>query len=92
MENANEFGFAQERVKTLGRTPGPAQLLQLYALYKQGSLGDVAGERPGVLDFKGRAKYDAWAKHQGMSKSDAQNAYVKYVSELLSADGQALNQ
>jgi diazepam-binding inhibitor (GABA receptor modulating acyl-CoA-binding protein) len=40
-------------------------LLQLYALYKQGSEGDVEGKRPGFTDMVGRAKYDAWAAIKG---------------------------
>ena len=36
-------------------------MLQLYALYKQGSSGDVSGDKPGMFDFVGTAKYEAWS-------------------------------
>ncbi|HWP05205.1 MAG TPA: acyl-CoA-binding protein [Polyangiaceae bacterium] len=77
-----DFTAAQARVKTLSRTPETGELLDLYALYKQGSSGDVTGSRPGMLDFKGRAKYDAWAGKKGVAKDAAQRAYVELVAKL----------
>ncbi len=77
------FADAQARVKTLTQAPSTAQLLELYALYKQGSTGDVAGKRPGMLDVKGRAKWDAWAGKQGQSREQAMTAYVALVDQLL---------
>ena len=77
-----DFAAAQTRVKSLSRTPDTNELLELYALYKQGSNGDVQGSRPGMLDFKGRAKYDAWATKKGTAKDAAQRAYVELVGTL----------
>ena len=62
------------RVKKLTSTPSPDELLELYALFKQGTKGDVTGSRPGMLDFKGRAKYDAWAGRKGVGKEAAHTA------------------
>ena len=87
MSESEAFAAAQVRVKQLKRTPAPAQLLQLYSLFKQGTLGDVQGARPGMLDIKGRAKFDAWAKKKGMSQAEAQSEYVRLVDELVRADG-----
>ena len=50
------FTQAQADVQTLSRKPGNDVLLKLYALYKQGSEGDVTGKRPGGFDFVGGAK------------------------------------
>ena len=66
---------------------GPDVLLQLYGLFKQGSVGDVQGKRPGMIDFKGRAKYDAWATRKGMSQEEAMDAYVALVDKLLAEAG-----
>ena len=82
MESTDPFEAAQQRVKSLRRTPEPGELLELYSLYKQASVGDVQGDRPGMLDFKGRAKYDAWSGRKGMSKADAAKAYVELVDKL----------
>jgi carboxylesterase len=83
MSTPVEFEAAQGRVRTLTTTPSTDQLLELYALYKQGSTGDVAGARPGMLDLKGRAKYDAWAKKKGLGRDAAMAAYVALVDRLV---------
>lgn len=77
------FVQAQERVRTLRRAPSNADLLELYALYKQASLGDVEGERPGIVDFTGQAKYDAWAGKRGIARESAMQWYVALVERLL---------
>jgi len=81
-----EFDQALLKVKTLPDQP-PDVLLELYGLFKQSTAGDVSGKRPGMLDFKGRAKYDAWATRKGMSKDQAMDAYVETVERLLKEHG-----
>ena len=83
MTLAERFADAQARVKTLMQAPSTAELLELYALYKQGSSGDVDGKRPGMLDIKGRAKWDAWAGKKGQTREQAMEAYVALVDRLL---------
>jgi diazepam-binding inhibitor (GABA receptor modulator, acyl-CoA-binding protein) len=78
-----KFEDAQKRVKELKQTPSTDDLLALYALYKQAVGGDVSGSRPGMIDFKGRAKYDAWAKKKGVSRDQAMTDYVALVDRLL---------
>jgi len=51
-------------------------------LFKQGSSGDVDGERPGFTDMVGRAKFDAWAGLKGTSQDDAQQQYIDLVEDL----------
>ncbi|OUS47435.1 acyl-CoA-binding protein, partial [Ostreococcus tauri] len=58
------------------------EMLELYALFKQANVGDVNTTRPGMLDFKGKAKWDAWKTKEGMSKEDAMTKYVALVGEL----------
>ncbi|NNL97372.1 MAG: acyl-CoA-binding protein [Acidimicrobiia bacterium] len=79
---ADRFANAAAESKSLPERPGNDDMLKLYALYKQGSLGDVAGDRPGMMDFVGRAKYDAWADVAGMSQDDAMTAYIELVESL----------
>jgi acyl-CoA-binding protein len=81
-----EFDEALEKVKALPNQP-PDVLLELYGLFKQSTTGDVSGKRPGMLDFKGRAKHDAWATRKGMSKDAAMDAYVETVERLLKEHG-----
>jgi diazepam-binding inhibitor (GABA receptor modulating acyl-CoA-binding protein) len=79
-----DFEASQAKVKTLASTPSNEYLLELYALYKQATAGDVDGKRPGMMDFKGRAKYDAWSERKGISKDDAMTKYVALVEKLVS--------
>jgi acyl-CoA-binding protein len=83
MTLTQRFEDAQKRVKALSSAPSTDNLLALYALYKQGVEGDVSGKRPGMLDFKGQAKYDAWAKKKGMTRDAAMEAYVALVETLV---------
>jgi acyl-CoA-binding protein len=62
--------------------PSNEMKLEFYALYKQGTEGDVSGKRPGMMDFVGRAKYDAWEKCKGMSKDDAMQKYIDKLEAL----------
>lgn len=87
MALSDDFAAAQARVKQLSKTPDASELLELYALYKQGTAGDVAGDRPGLLDFKGRAKYDAWAAQRGGSQDSAMQRYVALVEKLAAKYG-----
>jgi acyl-CoA-binding protein len=79
---ADQFKDAKARVEKLSARPSNDQLLELYGLYKQATEGDVSGDRPGLLDLKGRAKYDAWTKRKGVSKEDAMKKYVAAVDKL----------
>lgn len=82
-----QFAAAKGRVEKLEERPSNEELLQLYGLYKQATEGDVSGSRPGMLDLKGRAKHDAWARHKGTSKDDAMKGYVALVAKLEAAQG-----
>jgi diazepam-binding inhibitor (GABA receptor modulating acyl-CoA-binding protein) len=82
MASQQEFENAVTRSKELTKRPDNEELLQLYALYKQATEGDVSGDRPGGFDFKAIAKYDAWAEIKGKSKEQAMDEYVAFVSRL----------
>jgi diazepam-binding inhibitor (GABA receptor modulator, acyl-CoA-binding protein) len=81
-ELPQSFQNAAQAVKKLKSTPSNSELLQLYALYKQATDGEVSGKRPGMLDLKGRAKFDAWTALQGTSKDQAMKRYVELVEAL----------
>ncbi len=77
-----KFDAAVRDVRSLPNEPGTAELLELYALYKQATVGDVSGARPGAFDVRARAKHDAWAKAKGLSTEDAMARYVALVARL----------
>lgn len=78
-----EFEQAAEDVKRLGARPDNDTLLKLYALYKQGSQGNLTRDAPGFFDFVGTAKHEAWAQLAGMPQDEAQRRYIALVSQLL---------
>jgi len=68
--------------KSLANRPDNDTLLQLYALFKQGSSGDVSGDKPGFFDFVATAKYEAWERIKGLSADDAMQQYIDLVKKL----------
>ena len=79
-----EFDQAAEDIQRLCKRPDNDTLLKLYALYKQGSQGDVSGPKPGFFDFVGTAKHEAWGKLKGMAGDEAMQKYVDLVKKLRS--------
>jgi acyl-CoA-binding protein len=77
-----KFDAAKEDSVKLPKRPDNPTMLKMYALFKQGSTGDVEGERPGFTDLVGRAKYDAWAELKGTAKDDAMQQYIDLVESL----------
>jgi acyl-CoA-binding protein len=76
------FERAAQAAKNLPRRPDNNTLLKLYALFKQGTQGDVDGPEPNPFDFVGRAKYEAWSKIQGMTRQEARSHYIALVEQL----------
>ncbi len=78
----DDFNIAVSKSKELTKRPSNEELLDLYALFKQATEGDVSGERPGGFDFKAIAKFDAWTSRKGMTKDQAMQEYIQLVSKL----------
>jgi acyl-CoA-binding protein len=81
-DESADFERAAAAAKALPDRPDDQTLLQLYALYKQGSVGDVQGAKPGFFDFVGAAKYEAWERLRGTGQEDARRQYVKLIRTL----------
>ena len=77
-----EFESAAAKVKTLTESPSNESLLELYALFKQATVGDNNTERPRMFDLKGNAKWDAWTSKNGMSSEEAEKEYIALVAKL----------
>ena len=67
------------KVKALPKDdPNPMsdeEKLNMYSWFKQATIGDCNTDRPGMLDFVGKAKWDAWNGHKGMEKEVAMKHY-----------------
>ena len=77
-----KFEAAAANSKNLSERPDNATLLKIYALYKQGSVGDNVDKKPGFGDMVGRAKWDAWNGLKGTAKGDAQQQYIDLIASL----------
>ena len=83
MEIKEQFEQAAAESKNLPAKPSNETLLQLYSLYKQGSIGDVNTDPPSnPFDFVAKAKYEAWAALKGKSTDNAMKEYIDLVGKL----------
>lgn len=80
------FDEAKERLNTLSEKPGNDVQLKIYALFKQATSGKVSTKRPGMTDFVGRAKWDAWSSLGDLSQDEAKQAYANLVNELVAEE------
>ncbi|MEC7700877.1 MAG: acyl-CoA-binding protein [Candidatus Thermoplasmatota archaeon] len=85
MSLRRRFERAQKRVWRLSSPPSDEALLELYALFKQGSEGDCSGRPRGNL--KERWKWKFWKRLEGTPKDDAMLRYCDMVDALMSAGG-----
>ena len=76
------FEAAVANSKNLSERPDNATLLQIYALYKQATVGDNAEKKPGFGDMVGRAKWDAWEKLKGTAADAAKQQYIDLIESL----------
>jgi len=76
------FNTAAEEVKKLASQPTNEEMLQVYALFKQATVGDCNTTRPGMLDMKGKAKWDAWDAKKGTASDVAEGEYITLVEDL----------
>ena len=76
------FDKAMADSKNLSERPDNATLLKIYALYKQGSVGDNTDKKPGFGDMVARAKWDAWNNLKGTSQDDAMQHYIDLIESL----------
>ncbi|KAG1407018.1 hypothetical protein G6F60_002506 [Rhizopus arrhizus] len=78
---SQQFTTAAEEVQKLSTKPSNDELLELYGLYKQATVGDNETSKP-TFDIKGRYKWDAWTKLKGMSQEEAEQKYIEFVEKL----------
>ena len=81
--NSKQFNQAKDIVKKLNQNPEQEELLQLYGLYKQATIGDNNKEKPGMFSFKESYKWEAWNKNKGKDKLTAEKEYITLVNSLI---------
>ena len=85
MSSKEDFESSVTRSKELAVRPSNEDLLKMYGLYKQATVGDNNEERPGGFDFKAIAKFEAWHRQKGKSKEEAREEYIALVDRLSNA-------
>ena len=80
------FEAAQAASRKLRDKPDNDTLLELYSYFKQATEGDAGEARPSAFDFVARAKYDAWAARNGMTRDVAMRGYIQLVEHLESLE------
>ena len=84
MSLEDKFKSAADSIAALTKRPSDDELKEIYALYKQATVGDINTQRPGMMDFKGKAKWDAWETKKGMTQDAAKEAYIAKADEMVS--------
>lgn len=79
----DKFGAAANSIRSLKGRPTDAELLELYALYKQATVGDCGVAEPGATDLKAKAKWNAWNGKKGLNQDAAKDAYVTYANQVV---------
>nr|AAB31937.1 acyl-coA-binding protein type 2, ACBP type 2=type 2 [Saccharomyces bayanus, BK 2208 lager strain, Peptide, 86 aa] [Saccharomyces bayanus] len=77
------FEEKAKAVNELPTKPSTDELLELYGLYKQATVGDNDKEKPGIFNMKDRYKWEAWEDLKGKSQEDAEKEYIAYVDNLI---------
>lgn len=76
------FEKAQSEAKKLPPTISNDDLLELYALYKQATVGDINTSCPSIFDPRGRAKWNSWNNKKGLSQETCKTRYCDLVEAL----------
>ena len=50
-------------------------------------VGDCNTDRPGMMDFKGKAKWDAWNAKKGVSQDEAKTQYIDLAKKMIEKHG-----
>ncbi|ESL08229.1 acyl-CoA binding protein [Trypanosoma rangeli SC58] len=79
----DDFEASQALFATMAHQFSDNIKLTFYGLYKQATTGDVNVSKPWVMDFVGRAKWDAWNRLCGMSPDEAMRRYTAELRTLL---------
>tara|TARA_Y100000389_G_scaffold99354_1_gene96069 strand:+ start:132 stop:413 length:282 start_codon:yes stop_codon:yes gene_type:complete len=78
----NKFDMSCMFVKTLVKPPSDKDLLYLYGMYKQATVGNCNVDEPSKFNVKPHAKWDAWNINKDIEKSVAMAFYIAKVDEI----------
>ncbi|XP_073830437.1 acyl-CoA-binding domain-containing protein anorexia [Musca autumnalis] len=76
------FTKATQQVQKTHDKIVPNDLLQLYGLFKQATVGACNTSKPRIFNMQARAKWSAWQELGSMSMEEAKHRYVEKVKQL----------
>ena len=76
-----DFENAAEEVKNLTKKPSDKDLLLLYGLFKQSTLGINNEPKPSMFNLTASSKWNAWYENRMLSKNMAKKKYIDLVTE-----------
>ena len=83
-----QFNASAEEVKNkINKTLSDDELKEIYALFKQGTMGDITKDKPGMMDVQGSAKWEAWNSKKGMDQEEAKTKYIELANEMKEKHG-----
>lgn len=75
------FNKAADHVRKITNKLDNNKLLELYALYKQGTVGSCDTPKPSWFDGTGRKKWEAWKALGDLHSEEAKQRYITLVQQ-----------
>ena len=77
------FQKTVECIKTLSQDLSNKELLELYGLYKQATLGNNNTNKPSIFNYRGLKKWQSWASFKDITSVAAKTKYILLVQKLV---------
>lgn len=87
MSVEKRFELSAKMVKNLKKEPKDDELLKLYGLYKQSTVGNCDTQQPCVFNLKDNSKWKAWNNCKNKTKEKSMTEYSDYVMTLIEKYG-----
>jgi len=81
--NEDLFITATQLIRNIKSRPSNEELLKLYGLYKQATIGNNLTNKPSVFNIKEKAKWDSWNNEKNKSQDKAKQEYIDLVNILI---------
>lgn len=81
-ELEEEFNLAANYIQNNHSKLNKEVLLKFYGYYKLATVGKCNTSRPGMFNFEGKAKWDAWNASGDMEKHEAQSLYIVHLNNI----------
>lgn len=77
------FNKAQREIRKLLGRPTDDELLLIYGLFKQATIGDNYNSKPAGVWFKETRKWEAWNNQRDKAQNTAKQEYIEAVEFLI---------